>query len=111
MKEFRLVAVLLTIVGLAACTAPAPSTDSSELAAVTEAWESAYNSGDADALAALYTEDTRLLPPCEDGAGPGRRQGHLQIEAVKGSQLCYGRFAIESVAPFQDRLEDIAIGI
>lgn len=63
MREVRLVATLIVISAIAACAAPAPATDSSELAATTEAWLSAFNAGDLDALTGLYAADAMLLPP------------------------------------------------
>ncbi|MFV8818546.1 YybH family protein [Haliea sp. E17] len=50
--------------------------DSAALRAVDESWMSAYNSGDADALANLYAEDAVLMPP---GVAPV--QGRAAIRA------------------------------
>jgi len=61
MKTEYLVASLLIVVTLAC--APTGSQPSSELAGMDQQWEAALNSGDMDALVAMYTEDARLLPP------------------------------------------------
>jgi ketosteroid isomerase-like protein len=45
-----------------ACAAPTAQ-PSAEIAAGTDAFEAAFNAGDTDALAAMYTDDTRLMPP------------------------------------------------
>ena len=55
-------AALLMIVAVAACAPPAAK-ESPELSAMTDRWEDALNSGDVDGIAALYTEDCRLMPP------------------------------------------------
>ena len=68
MRGFN-IAPLLLIVAVAACTPAAR--ESSELAAMGDRWEEAFNSGDADAVAALYAEDGRLLPPNAE-LGQGR---------------------------------------
>ncbi len=52
----------LVMIAAAGCTAPA-SQPSPELAARAAAWENLFNAGDIDALMALYTEDSRVLPP------------------------------------------------
>ncbi len=67
MRGFN-IATLLLIVAVAAC-APA-ARESSELA-MDDRWEEAFNSGDADAVAALYAEDARVLPPNAE-LGQGR---------------------------------------
>jgi ketosteroid isomerase-like protein len=59
--QLLLVAVV-AIAGLAAC-APQGAQDSPELAARADGWERAYNAGDLEALAAMYTADCRLMAP------------------------------------------------
>mgnify|MGYP001085366525 CR=1 FL=1 len=54
--------VALAVAVLAAC-APQGAQPSPELAALADGWERAYNAGDFDALAALYTADCRLMAP------------------------------------------------
>jgi len=53
---------IVAIAGLAAC-APQGAQDSPELAALADSWERAYNAGDLEALAALYTANCRLMAP------------------------------------------------
>ena len=92
MRNARLATALLAIAALAACTAP-PSTDSSELAAITEVWESNYSAGDIDALAALYTEDARLLPP-----NAKMEQGRDAVRAAFGGMHSAGlKLELENV--------------
>ncbi len=45
------------------CNQAPMSADPSVLSSKTEAWETAFNAKDIDALVALYTSDTRVLPP------------------------------------------------
>jgi len=56
-----------TFVVLLACAAvvmvAAPATAAENLDAVVEQWVTAYNAGDDDAVAALYTEDGCRMPP------------------------------------------------
>jgi ketosteroid isomerase-like protein len=98
MKRLDLVApVLFTlVVALGAC-APAGSQESPELAQVGEGWIEAFNAGDLDALAAMYTEDTRLLPPNGEMA-----QGRDVVRAAFGEMIDAGLKAeletIEAIA-------------
>ena len=58
--------VLISAVTFAACK-PQESRDAradeAEVAAAASNWEKAYNEKNADAVAAIYTEDAQLLPP------------------------------------------------
>jgi uncharacterized protein (TIGR02246 family) len=60
--KIRNAAALFMMVTVVAC-APMGSQPSPQLAAMDEQWEAALNSGDMDALVAMYTEDARVLPP------------------------------------------------
>lgn len=53
------------LVALAGCQKAAEDTtaDEAEIAKSAPAWAAAYNAGDADALAAMYSEDATLQPP------------------------------------------------
>jgi hypothetical protein len=65
MISFRYVAIIAAgFAALAGCSKGAPSAaDESAIRAVNPTWFKAYNSGDADALAALYAEDAVLNIP------------------------------------------------
>jgi ketosteroid isomerase-like protein len=84
MRDIRLAVALLAIAALAACAAP-PSTDSSELAATTETFESAFNAGDVDGIVNLYHENARLLAPNAE-----MRQGHTAVRADFESMITAG---------------------
>jgi uncharacterized protein (TIGR02246 family) len=58
----KIVFIVLAFFVAACSQAPAPA-DPSELTARSDAWEEALNAPDLDALVALYTADTRILPP------------------------------------------------
>ena len=62
-----LLVLTLAVTFLVSCTkAPAPDTsaeDSRAVEAASAQWVDAFNQGDTAALAALYTEEARLLPP------------------------------------------------
>ncbi len=58
----RFLAAVAVIILLAAC-APQGSRDGAEIAAGSAQWEQALNTKNVDALAAVYAEDCRLMPP------------------------------------------------
>jgi len=72
LRNFAALVLVLTVV---AC-APAGSKPSPEIAAASERWEQALNSGDVEAIVALYTDDARLLPPNME-----LQQGHDGVRA------------------------------
>jgi ketosteroid isomerase-like protein len=59
----RLVALVSLIFMMAACTQSAPSADPSVIQSRSAEWDAALNAGDIDALAALYTDDARIMAP------------------------------------------------
>lgn len=71
-------AALAFLIALGAC-GPTASRSSDELPELADRFEEAFNTGDVDALAALFAEDARLLP-----AGFEPRQGREAIAAVFG---------------------------
>ena len=81
----KLVALLSLLLTLTACGQISPSTDTAALEARSDAWESALNAKDVDALVDLYTDDARLLPP--DGAMTSGREG---VRAVFGGMIDAG---------------------
>ena len=60
--------------------------DEAAIRAQTARWEKAYNAGDAKALAALYAEDARLLPPGAPGASGRAAILEYFTKDVAGSQ-------------------------
>lgn len=60
-----LISVLLIV---AACDRTQEPADPSVITSRSNAWQAALNAKDADALADLYTSDTRLMPPGEEMA-------------------------------------------
>jgi ketosteroid isomerase-like protein len=65
--------------------APAGSKPSPELAAAAEKWQAAMNAGDVDAIAALYWDDARLLPP-----NAGMQTGHAAVRASFEGMIAAG---------------------
>lgn len=70
-----------------------------------EAWQAAFNAGDANALAALYTQDARLLPPgSEPLSGPVAIKGYFASQVGAGTKFAltstevmgFGDFAFET---------------
>jgi uncharacterized protein (TIGR02246 family) len=56
-------AALLMVVCLMACAAPQGSMPSVEIEALGAQWQQSLNSGDVEAVASLYSEDCRVMPP------------------------------------------------
>jgi len=81
----KLVALLSLLLTLTACGQNSPSSDTTALEARSDAWESALNAKDVDALVDLYTDDARLLPP--DGAMTSGREG---VRAAFGGMIDAG---------------------
>jgi uncharacterized protein (TIGR02246 family) len=67
----RPIIVLPLLLTIAACGQQATPGDTTALEASSDAWELAMNAKDIDALADLYTEDARILPP-DAPMGSGR---------------------------------------
>ncbi len=79
-----LVALALTL----PLTASAQTGDAdlrAQIAKVDQAWEKAYNAGDAAALAALYTKDAKVMAP---GADPA--SGAKAIQALFAADVAQG---------------------
>jgi ketosteroid isomerase-like protein len=57
--------VMVLAVGFSAC-APQSGDQSAELLSLSDAWETALNDGDIDALAGLYADDCVLMPPNQE---------------------------------------------
>ena len=84
-KLDRVTPSLLSLVVFLGACAPTGSQESSELAATTDTWTAVLNAGDVDALAALYAEDARLLPP--NGA---MEQGRAAVREEFGAMIAAG---------------------
>lgn len=78
----KLIALLPLLLVISACGQSAPSTDTAALEARSDAWETALNAKDTDALVDLYTDDARLLPP--DGAMTSGKEG---VRAAFGGMI------------------------
>ena len=86
MKALLFAVSLLTLVGSAALAKEPRPEAKDGITAGNAAWMAAYAKGDAAALAALYTEGARLMPP---GAEMVKGRADIQkfIEAVKAMGL------------------------
>jgi ketosteroid isomerase-like protein len=73
---FGAIAVIFTGVGLVGCGGAAPAENKAAADEVTASWVKAFNSGDAAALAVLYTDTAHSTAP---GGGPST--GRKEIEA------------------------------
>jgi uncharacterized protein (TIGR02246 family) len=84
-------AALLALIGaatLAACAPKAshdPKADEAAVATAAANWEKSYNEKNADAVAALYTEDGQLLPP-----GPAVVNGRAAIRDFWAADIAAG---------------------
>ncbi len=74
-----------SVVMLAGCAQPTAQ-ESSALAERAEAWQEAFNAGDIEAVAALYTEDARMLPP-NGPMGTGRQAVRTDLQGLLDAGL------------------------
>jgi len=81
----KTVVLLWILLAITACGQNSPATDTAALEARSDAWESALNAKDVDALVNLYTEDARLLPP--DGLMTSGQDG---VRAAFGGMIDAG---------------------
>ena len=59
-----------------------------EIEKITQAWQKAFNAGDAAAVAALYAKDGKLMPPGDpDYRGGHRLRQHCARDREVGGQL------------------------
>ena len=80
---------LLALLVVGGCAAPVAQ-ESGEIAARSDDFEAAFNAGDIDTLAAMYTEDTRLMgpnAPAESGLDAVRAAFGAMIEAGLSIEL------------------------
>src|SRR4051794_25095603 len=70
-----------------------------------QAWQTAYNAGDAAAVAALYTKDAKLMPPeAEPASGTAAIQAFFTKDIAQGAKNTltlgdvegFGDFALET---------------
>jgi uncharacterized protein (TIGR02246 family) len=84
---------------LAACnpnvSGPDPAADSAALDAAASGWEKAYNEKNADAIAALYTDDGQLLPP---GAAEVTGRDAIRAYFANDIEKQWARITIRSTA-------------
>jgi len=82
-----------------------PTAQRAQIAKVGQAWEKAYNAGDAAAVAALYTPDAQLMvPAAEPGSGPKAVQTLIAGDIALGGKLtlktgdvvAFGDYALET---------------
>jgi uncharacterized protein (TIGR02246 family) len=58
-----------------------------EIEKMDQAWEKAYNAGDAAALAAIYAQDAKIMPPgVEAASGSKAIQAHFAKELGQGAK-------------------------
>jgi uncharacterized protein (TIGR02246 family) len=78
---------------------------SAQIAKVDQAWEKAYNAGDAAALTALYTKDAKVMPPGADPAsGTKAIQAMFTADVAGGAKNAltqkdvtgFGEYALET---------------
>src|SRR6266508_2503874 len=61
---------------------------SAQIAKVGQAWEKAYNAGDAAAVTALYTKDAKVMPPGADAAsGTKAIQALFAADVKQGAKM------------------------
>jgi len=88
----RLINLLALLFVVTACNQNTPASDTSGIVAGSDAWETALNSQDIDALVNLYTQDARLLPP-----GGEMSVGHDGIRAAFGAMIDAGHKGVTNI--------------
>lgn len=76
----------LCLVGVFVCLAPVALADHHDFADRAEAWENAFAAGDVAGVAALYTEDARLMPP-NAAMIQGREGVASTFDGMKGLEI------------------------
>jgi uncharacterized protein (TIGR02246 family) len=76
----------LAVLALALPLSASAQTDvRAQIAKMDQAWQAAYNAGDAAALTALYTDDAKLMAPGSEPAS-----GHAAIQALFKADIAKG---------------------
>jgi len=93
------VLTLACALAVAACspkvTGPDPAVDSAALDTAANGWEKAYNEKNADAIAALYTDDAQLLPP---GAPEVSGRDAIRAYFANDIETQWARMTVQSTA-------------
>ncbi len=85
----------LSVVMLTGCAQPRAQ-ESSALAERAEAWQDAFNARDIEAVAALYTEDARMMPP-NGPMGTGREAVRADLQGLLDAGLTGTLETLETV--------------
>lgn len=81
-----IISAISVLLLLAGCNQAPPATDPSVITSRSATWQAALNAGDVDALAALYADDARLMPP----GGP-MTSGKEAVRASLGAMIDAGQ--------------------
>jgi len=104
----RHIAVVLTALVFAlpsAGTAQGGGDTRGQIEKMAQAWQKAYNSGDAAAVAALYAKDAKLMPPgAEPASGSSAIQAFFTADMKGGAKMAlttedvtgFGDYALET---------------
>jgi len=87
-------ALALAVVVACLAAGPASADDAKDLTAASDAWQAAYNGGDAAGVAALYSEDGTVMAPNMEAA-----KGRKAIEALIKMDMAQnpGKLAVKTV--------------
>ncbi|HEY1083955.1 MAG TPA: DUF4440 domain-containing protein [Prosthecobacter sp.] len=105
-------AALLLILGPARVSADAPAALDAEIKAANARWAEAYNRGDIETVASLYTDNARLLPegsdPIEGRAAISRYLQELRT-ATWPDAVRFSNYEIHSDGQFAAEYSDVEI--
>jgi uncharacterized protein (TIGR02246 family) len=111
MKTSRLAVTALTLVAaaiVAACATDQPPADvTADIAAANDAFMAAFAEGDGAGVAALYTEDAKLLPPGSDPVD-GRAAIAEFWQALIDSGVAEARLMIDEVENLGDTAYEVS---
>jgi ketosteroid isomerase-like protein len=104
MHIYRTLVGAVTIATLMFLAIPASAADESDLAGRAAAWQEGFNSGNLDAVAALYAEGASRMPPNAETLGKGGIAANLQ--SFKDSGAATVRLAVTDA----ESVGDLAYG-
>ncbi len=108
-SKVAIIAATLIAAGLAAAcaTSQTPPDVTADIAAANDAFMTTFAGGDGAAVAELYTEDARLLPPGSDPVD-GRAAIATFWQAVIDSGVAEARLMIDEVENFGDTAYEVS---
>ena len=97
MHSYKALIGAITIAVTTLLSMAASAADESDLAGRAASWQNGFNSGDLEAVAALYADDSNRMPPNEETIGKSGIVANLQPFKDMGAQIKLAVTHAESV--------------